>query len=668
MITLEQLLDMRRLREAFHSVRSNHGGPGVDGQSIEEWANDAENELHVLQLQLHAGTYRAQPLRRVWLDAEGRKPRALAIPSVRDRVLQSALAQLLSDLLEPGFSDASFAYRRGRSYLHALGRVLRRRQDGYGWTVRADIQDFFDSIQHGLLMQRVRAVAEAEVASLVLAWLSAEIHDVTSSNSWCPTRGLPQGSPLSPCLANLFLDSLDHALEANGWYFCRYADDLVVQCSGARQAAAALMSIERELSNLGLGLNPAKTALLPPEEPFMFLGATVTPEGKLLLAGEATDNLPEVIEREKDACGTSENQDASVTSEIDSEDQGERAPSDGHEPLLRTLYLMEHGTRLSREGERLVVQRGEQHLLEVPGVKLDQIMVFGNVTLTTPAIHYCLEKGLPVMLLSGKGRFFGIIDCLDTRHVSLQQQQFERIGDEAFGLAMAREFVSGKISNSRQVLLRYLRRHAVQACGEKTDRLQALAGDARQADSINTLRGIEGRAARDYFDALKLLLPAKWGFAGRQRRPPPDPVNSLLSYGYTVLYYNAYALLRARGLHPHIGFLHARRAGFPALAADLMEEFRAPVVDAVVLNLVLNERLSPADFNYPSRPEDPCLLSDAARKLLIHELERKLNSSVTHPLSGHRLDYRRAIDQQAIQIASCLRGAAQRYVPFIIRG
>ncbi len=163
------------------------------------------------------------------------------------------------------------------------------------------------------------------------------------------------------------------------------------------------------------------------------------------------------------------------------------------------------------------------------------------------------------------------------------------------------------------------------------------------------------------------MLDPAWGFDKRVRQPPTDPINSLLSYGYTLLFYNIYSLIRARGLNPHVGFLHPLRAGHPALVSDLMEEFRALVVDALVLSLVLNDRLSVSDFRMPQAPGEPCLLSDAARKQFIHAFEAKMNAVVTHPDTGLRLDYRRCIDEQARIMASVIRGARERYTPMVPR-
>jgi len=163
------------------------------------------------------------------------------------------------------------------------------------------------------------------------------------------------------------------------------------------------------------------------------------------------------------------------------------------------------------------------------------------------------------------------------------------------------------------------------------------------------------------------VLEPQWRFAGRTRQPPTDPVNAMLSYGYTLLFHNIYSLQRARGLNPHVGYLHPLRAGHPALVSDLIEEFRAIVVDAVVFNLVLNGKIAASDFTFPNALDRSCWMSSDARAKLIRSLETKLNASITHPNSGLHLDYRRCIEHQVQELAAVIRGRRSRYRPMVVR-
>lgn len=172
-------------------------------------------------------------------------------------------------------------------------------------------------------------------------------------------------------------------------------------------------------------------------------------------------------------------------------------------------------------------------------------------------------------------------------------------------------------------------------------------------------------AANHYFQAWRTALNPQWNFTGRKRRPPPDPINALLSFGYTLLFHNVFSLLRTRGLNTHIGFLHTERAGHPALVSDIMEEFRAPIIDATVLSLILNNQITPQDFT--KNEKGGCQISDKARKIFIRAIEAKMNSQLIHPHSGRKIDYRRCIDQQIHRLITTLRDPATPYRAFVVR-
>jgi CRISPR-associated protein Cas1 len=182
---------------------------------------------------------------------------------------------------------------------------------------------------------------------------------------------------------------------------------------------------------------------------------------------------------------------------------------------------------------------------------------------------------------------------------------------------------------------------------------------------VEEVNGYEGAGAAQYFAALGQLVDPAFEFSHRTRQPPTDPVNSLLSLGYTLLFYNLYALIVARKLHPYVGHLHLLRDRHPALASDLIEEFRAPIVDSLVLYLVNSKIFTPADFS--RLPDGPCLLKDAARKTFIRSFEQKMATQITHPYTGMVVDYRRCLDLQVSHMAEWIRGEVNAYQPMRIR-
>lgn len=166
---------------------------------------------------------------------------------------------------------------------------------------------------------------------------------------------------------------------------------------------------------------------------------------------------------------------------------------------------------------------------------------------------------------------------------------------------------------------------------------------------------------------MAAVFSPDWRFTGRNRQPPTDPVNALLSYGYTLLFYNLYSFLRARGLNPQVGFYHQVRVGHPALVSDMLEEFRAIIVDIIVLNLVLNRSLVPEQFTLPDATNKACVMDKEARKVFIRELEKKFNSPIRHPVSGLQLDYRRCLEHQVHQLAAAVQDREKRYKAMVIR-
>ncbi|MFA5925045.1 MAG: CRISPR-associated endonuclease Cas1 [Methylococcaceae bacterium] len=338
-----------------------------------------------------------------------------------------------------------------------------------------------------------------------------------------------------------------------------------------------------------------------------------------------------------------------------------------HDPLLRTLYLLQHGQVLGKESERLVVRQEQKIVREIPAIKVDQIMIFGNAQITTQAMQFCLQERIPIYLLSGQGHYYGVIDSFNTEPVLLQREQFLRANDPAFCLTLATALVHGKIANSRLMLQRLARRHDSGVLTPAAATLKNTLANLSGAGSLDELRGFEGSAANTYFQAMASSLDNSWGFSQRVRQPPTDGINAMLSYGYTLLFYNIYSLLRSRGLNPQVGFFHALRQGHPALASDMVEEFRALVVDAVVWKLALNQHLTPDDFDYPKTAGEGCFLKPHARQVFIKAMEEKLNSAIAHPCTGLLLDYRRCMEYQVQHLSQVIRGTETAYQAMVLR-
>lgn len=324
------------------------------------------------------------------------------------------------------------------------------------------------------------------------------------------------------------------------------------------------------------------------------------------------------------------------------------------------LYVQEPGTTLSREGERVIVRRDGATVAELPFAAIEHIRLAGSgVHVSTPLLHACLDAAIPISFLSSRGHYRGQLVAAGGNGAALRLAQYAALQDGERCLAIARAIVAGKIRNQRFVL----RRHGLERKGTLTPLLASLveaAAHAAEARSLDALRGVEGAAARAYFSGLGMLLPAAASFQERSRRPPRDLGNALLSYGYAILLAECVLAVRASGLDPALGVLHQPHHDQPALALDLMEEFRPLLVDAAVLDLAIRHRVTAADGQ---RTDAGLRLSSAARVALVGAVEARLSTERTLPDAFTPRSLRDLLHGQACALRDALLGRRAAFVP-----
>ena len=331
------------------------------------------------------------------------------------------------------------------------------------------------------------------------------------------------------------------------------------------------------------------------------------------------------------------------------------------------LYIVEQGAKLRIEQRRLLVSKNGQLIARVPLSHTNAVIIFGNAHITTPALKQLLRAGVDVVFLTRYGRYEGRLVGPVSKFGLLRQAQYALAHDHAFGLRIAQTVVNAKCLNMRTTLLRRNRTLQNAEVAASVERIGALAERAWRTQRLNALRGVEGSAAAAYFSVLRHLFTRPWPFHKRTRRPPTDPVNVLLSFGYTLLTRELEASVLLVGLDPYLGFLHGTAYGRPSLALDLVEEFRAIVVDAVVLRCLNSEIITPADFTPGETPERPVVLGDDGRRRFLQAFETRVSTPITHPVTGEKMTYRRAFEIQTRLLARCLRDQEPRYRPFLVR-
>ncbi|OGB00714.1 MAG: subtype I-C CRISPR-associated endonuclease Cas1 [Burkholderiales bacterium RIFCSPHIGHO2_12_FULL_61_11] len=338
--------------------------------------------------------------------------------------------------------------------------------------------------------------------------------------------------------------------------------------------------------------------------------------------------------------------------------------------LLNTLYITTPETYLRLDNDTLRVEVERETRLRVPLHHLTAVVCFGHINLSAPLMHRLADEGIALVLLDDNGRFKARLEGAVSGNVLLRQGQFQRAADSAFALDMARACVAGKIKNTRQVLQRGAREAKVEdEVKFLTRRADDLAASLRALPAVadlDTLRGIEGEAARQYFSGLNLLVRADQREAfrmdGRSRRPPRDRFNALLSFLYAMWMNDCRSALEAAGLDPQVGFLHALRPGRAALALDLMEEFR-PWADRLALSLINRGQVTADDFVL--REGGGVSMEVDARKAVVVAYQERKREELTHPLLALTVPLGLVPLVQARLLARSVREDAAPYVPFV---
>jgi CRISP-associated protein Cas1 len=337
-------------------------------------------------------------------------------------------------------------------------------------------------------------------------------------------------------------------------------------------------------------------------------------------------------------------------------------PSD---PAAHPLYVTEQGARVGYRSGRVVVEADHTELASVRAIDVSQLCLFGNVQVSSQAVRELLRREVPVCWFSYGGWFSGIAEGLPSKHVELRRRQVARAHSGA--LEIARWIVAGKIRNCRTLL----RRNAKRDVQGVVDSLKRLGEQAVEQASAASLLGVEGAAARLYFEAFPAMLredrslPGEaFHFDGRNRRPPRDPVNCLLSYVYALLVKDLTVTALAVGFDPYLGFYHRPRFGRPALALDLAEELRPLVGDSVAVNLINNGEIRPSHFVVRA---GGVALTPEGRKAVLAGYERRLATEVRHPVFGYQVTYRRVMEVQARLLGAYLLGEVPEYAAFVTR-
>ncbi|MDD5456743.1 MAG: CRISPR-associated endonuclease Cas1 [Candidatus Margulisbacteria bacterium] len=329
---------------------------------------------------------------------------------------------------------------------------------------------------------------------------------------------------------------------------------------------------------------------------------------------------------------------------------------------MPTLYLMNKDSVLGIEGDCFKVTSADGLKTTIPMLKVDAVVAFGDTQITTQAIAELLERDIPTTFLSNHGKYYGRLVSTETRNIELRIEQYKKFGDTAFRILVSRGFVQGKILNGVYLLKNLNRYRKIEGVQKNIEDMLCSVKKLDQVQSLDSLRGYEGSASAAYFKALPFMLNESFGFSERNRRPPRDPINSMLSFSYTLLMYSVYSAVSVVGLDPGIGFFHEYTNNRPALPLDLMEEFRAILADQVVIDLINHDMVSNDDFHIGEDKDRPVFINNDLRQKIIKKYEKRLATVILY--DNEQASYRRVLELQARQLARCIKNN-EAYKPFI---
>lgn len=320
---------------------------------------------------------------------------------------------------------------------------------------------------------------------------------------------------------------------------------------------------------------------------------------------------------------------------------------------MTTLYLTEQGSVLKKTYRRLLIEKKGEKLLEVPEFKIDRILIFGNVQITTQAINFLLDRGIDTSFLSINGRLRGKLAAVESKNVYLRIAQYQKNQDENFKVKFAKIIIETKIKNAINLINRYARNHPEIDFSGYSKNLKKCLLSLKRKERVSTIIGVEGRSSAIYFESYGKMFRKELQFRKRSRRPPADPINSLLSLGYTLITNEIFSILSTVGFDPYIGYLHGIDYGRPSLTLDLVEEFRQPIIDKLTLQLINKKILNEKDFEKKDN-KGFYLKENSRKKYFIH---------YEHLMTKTKNNFRKSFQIQAYKFANTILKNIP-YVPY----
>jgi CRISPR-associated protein Cas1 len=520
---------------------------------------------------ISSGTYTPSPNTAFFIKKQGGTERMVEQLGFRDLILQQYILKTISEPFDRMFEECSIGFRKGISRQRAAEMIHKAIQEGYTYVLESDIEDFFPSVDHSLLMQIIDYMLPSKDACLkdiikkcICAGyvLNGVYHE--------RTRGLAQGSPLSPMLANLYLDSFDEEVQTWNVKLIRYGDDFIIMARSREDAEAVLSRAESLLSFLGLRIKKEKTAIKHFRDGFDFLGMTFTREGE-----QANDEWARLFKK--------------------------------------PLYITEPYLFLALNGDAIEIKKNKEVIETIPLRRISEIMVMEKTVFSTALLARCCESKIPFTIALNSGYYITTVKPDSKNYYEVSSAHTNKYANlsETEILCIAKEFAAGKLKN---YIAMFRQRHEKQPA-TAVDELQFYIQRVYLSATIDQVRGFEAAATKKIYQMLNNFIDDEFFHIRKRARKKPDAINSLLNLGYYLLFSRINATVRAAGLNPYLGFLHNPGDSYESLVCDIEELFRSRI-DRLIIRMVNLKVVKKEDFIETDRG---CYLkNDAVKKFIKH--------------------------------------------------
>ena len=669
----DKMIQPAVLEAAFQKVKAKSKMPGIDGMELDQLEVDYDHWAGYLARQVTEGTYQCQPLMGIVIqDRKRGKLRALAVPTLMDRWLQRALLILMEPALDTLLEDCSYAYRKNYSRQRAREALRIAYNEGYRYVLESDIENFFDEVEWDILFRKLEALFPYEpVVQLLRQWVRADVE--FQGQRIARHKGLPQGAVVSPLLSNLYLDEFDEKLKRMGFRLIRFADDFVVVCKSREEAEAAQQAAQKALAQLDLEMKASKTRITHFDQGFHYLGYLFC-RSVILEQSKPDAEAPFRWELLDETClpphswlarcrisGKTVEEFIQQTRYKTFRSLFERSTHTVEIPERKTIYLGNYRqqVRLKHRALRIESRDSDIPAVRYPLPTIQSLVLLSSIPVSMPTLYRLLKHNIPVFFCSSMGTPIGLAHPFGMIRPTVWQHQMQRFRHTEFALQFSQEVVKAKIHNACQCL-RFAKDNGIE---ETVHDLLELLHSCENKTTLSGLRGVEGRAAALFYRAFAQLLGAEWGFPGRRKRPPTDPINALLSLGYTILYHHLTLIVLQAGLNPWLGIYHRPREQYCALSTDLQEEFRF-LIDRLILTLVRRRQIRPEDFPFGEKTGRMYRLPKKCKAWFIEKVEERLLQPIHLRHPEGQFTYREIMALQVEQLKQIVLGKRSRYRAF----